>query len=77
MLSKKQIMEDIQRGWSAPIILIIASTLMVLPATAFVMFAIAFIGGLGMNAAIAFGAALQLLLTYWFAGFRLRRSGRN
>ncbi|MEM1361351.1 MAG: hypothetical protein AAGF94_06490 [Pseudomonadota bacterium] len=72
----QQIFDDVKRGWTAPILLVIVCTLMTAPLTALF---ILLMGGLfqaDMSTATAFGGIFQIIVTFWIAGFRLRRSGR-
>ena len=68
-------MDDIRRGWSAPILLVIVCTLMMVPVSAIVMMVVAAISG-DAGTATAFAGIAQIIGTFWIAGVRLRRSGR-
>lgn len=69
-------MDDIRRGWSAPILLVIVCTLMMVPVSAVAMMAMAGMFGADAGTTTAFAGILQIVGTFWIAGFRLRRSGR-
>ncbi|MEM1235036.1 MAG: hypothetical protein AAGH70_13010 [Pseudomonadota bacterium] len=70
-----QIVDDIKKGWSAPVLLIVISALMISPVTALIIT----VADAGREQSSTLGTVLavlvQLLGTFWIAGYRLRRSG--
>lgn len=75
-MNSEQIVDDIRRGWTAPVLLVVISTLMATPITGL---AIVLMGGLfrlDIGMATAFAGILHIIVTFWIAGYRLRRSGR-
>lgn len=69
-------MDDIRRGWTAPILLVIVCTLMMVPVSAVAMMVVTGMFGGDIGTATAVAGIVQILGTFWIAGVRLRRSGR-
>lgn len=69
-------MDDIRRGWSAPVLLVIVCTLMMVPVSAVALMVIGGLFGGDVGMATAFAGIVQIVGTFWIAGIRLRRSGR-